>query len=232
MYPNAQRDEAEVAFERTSKYTNHTMEDTRPKTLYLMIKRTMDFIFAFLGLILLSPLFLIVAILIKLEDPKGSIFFYQTRIGKDEEPFRMYKFRSMVSNAEDLLGNLLDQNEISGAMFKIRHDPRITKIGRFIRKTSIDELPQLWNVILGDMSLVGPRPALPREVEQYSSYDKLRLKVIPGCTGLWQISGRNGLSFSEMVELDLHYIRQRGIILDLKIIIHTVRVMFGSKNAF
>ena len=232
MYPNAQRDEVEVVFEGTSKYTNHTLEDTRPKTLYHMLKRIKDFIFAFMGLILLSPLFLIVAILIKLEDPKGSIFFYQTRIGKDEKPFRMYKFRSMVSNAEDLLGNLLHQNEISGAMFKIRDDPRITKIGRFIRKTSIDELPQLWNVILGDMSLVGPRPALPREVEQYSSYDKLRLKVIPGCTGLWQISGRNGLNFNEMVELDLHYIRQRGILVDLKIIIHTVRVMFGSKDAF
>ncbi|SMF92169.1 Sugar transferase involved in LPS biosynthesis (colanic, teichoic acid) [Paenibacillus uliginis N3/975] len=232
MYPTPQRNEAEVVFEGTSKYTNYALEELKPKVLYLMVKRVMDFIFALIGLVLLLPLFLIVSILIKLEDPQGSIFFYQTRIGKNEKPFRMYKFRSMVSNAEELLEKLLDQNEISGAMFKIKEDPRITSIGKFIRKTSIDELPQLWNVIRGEMSLVGPRPALPREVNQYSKYDKLRLKVTPGCTGLWQVSGRNELSFNEMVELDLRYIEQRGIITDLKIILHTVKVMFGSKDAF
>lgn len=138
----------------------------------------------------------------------------------------------MVANAEEMLDSLLSQNEIKGAMFKMKEDPRITKVGRFIRKTSIDELPQLWNVIRGDMSLVGPRPALPREVNEYTSYDKLRLKVLPGCTGLWQVSGRNELSFKEMVELDLKYIEERGFLLDLKLMLLTVRVMFGSKNAY
>lgn len=232
MSPTPQRNDIEVVLEGNSIYTNYAQEKQKGKVLYRMIKRTMDFIFALMGLVLLSPLFLIISILIKLEDPKGSIFFYQTRIGKDEKPFRMYKFRSMVSNAEELLGELLDQNEISGAMFKMKEDPRITKIGKFIRRTSIDELPQLWNVIRGEMSLVGPRPALPREVDQYSSYDKLRLSVIPGCTGLWQVSGRNNLSFYEMVELDLKYIEQRGVITDIKIILHTVRVLFGTKDAF
>lgn len=232
MHPTRQSNEAEIVFEGTGNYTSQILGEIKSKNVYLMVKRLLDLTFALTGLVLLSPLFLLVAILIKLEDPKGSVFFYQTRIGKDEKPFRMYKFRSMVSNAEELLENLLDQNEVSGAMFKMREDPRITRVGRFIRKTSIDELPQLWNVVLGDMSLVGPRPALPREVEQYSSYDKLRLKVIPGCTGLWQISGRNELSFNEMVELDLHYIMHRGIGMDLKIILQTVRVMFGSKGAF
>lgn len=232
MSPTPQRNDIEVVLEGNSIYTNYAQEKQKGKVLYRMIKRTMDFIFALMGLVLLSPLFLIISILIKLEDPKGSIFFYQTRIGKDEKPFRMYKFRSMVSNAEELLGELLDQNEISGAMFKMKEDPRITKIGKFIRRTSIDELPQLWNVIRGEMSLVGPRPALPREVDQYSSYDKLRLSVIPGCTGLWQVSGRNNLSFYEMVELDLKYIEQRGVITDIKIILHTIRVLFGTKDAF
>lgn len=227
--PTPQRNDIEVVLEGNSIYTE---EKKNGKVLYRILKRAMDFIFALMGLVLLSPLFLIISILIKLEDPKGSIFFYQTRIGKDEKSFRMYKFRSMVSNAEELLEELLDQNEISGAMFKMKEDPRITKIGKFIRRTSIDELPQLWNVIRGEMSLVGPRPALPREVDQYSSYDKLRLSVIPGCTGLWQVSGRNKLSFYEMVELDLKYIEQRGIITDIKIILHTVRVLFGTKDAF
>jgi lipopolysaccharide/colanic/teichoic acid biosynthesis glycosyltransferase len=230
--PTPQRNDIEVVLEENSIYTDYAQEKKNGKVLYRILKRTMDFIFALMGLVLLSPLFLIISILIKLEDPKGSIFFYQTRIGKDEKSFRMYKFRSMVSNAEELLEELLDQNEISGAMFKMKEDPRITKIGKFIRRTSIDELPQLWNVIRGEMSLVGPRPALPREVDQYSSYDKLRLSVIPGCTGLWQVSGRNKLSFYEMVELDLKYIEQRGIITDIKIILHTVRVLFGTKDAF
>lgn len=199
---------------------------------YLAIKRTMDVVLSIIGLLLLSPVFIIVAIIIKMEDPKGSVFFYQTRIGKNEIPFRMYKFRSMVSNAEELLEGLLDKNEISGAMFKMKEDPRITRVGKFIRKTSIDELPQLWNVIRGDMSLVGPRPALPREVMNYTSYDKLRLTVTPGCTGLWQISGRNQLSFSQMVDLDLKYISQRSLIVDVEIIIKTIYQVFVPKNAY
>ncbi|OIB03756.1 multidrug MFS transporter [Paenibacillus sp. LC231] len=232
MYPSPQRNEADVVFEGASNYAKYALEDQKSKFLYLTVKRGMDLLFALLGLILLSPLFLIVSILIKLEDPKGSVFFYQTRIGKNERPFRMYKFRSMVSNAEELLDKLLEQNEISGAMFKMKEDPRITKIGRFIRKTSIDELPQLWNVVRGEMSLVGPRPALPREVLQYSSYDKLRLKVSPGCTGLWQVSGRNNLSFQEMLALDLEYIERRGIWLDVKVMFRTVKIMIFPNSAY
>ena len=199
---------------------------------YLLTKRVVDLVGAFAGLILLSPLFLIIAILIKLQDPRAAIFFRQERIGKDGKKFNMYKFRSMVTNAEELLEDLLEKNEISGAMFKMKDDPRITKVGKFIRKSSFDEFPQLWNVIKGEMSLVGPRPALPREVDEYDDYDKQRLTVIPGCTGLWQISGRNSLSFKEMVDLDLKYIFERNICLDIKIILKTFLVLFGSKNAF
>ncbi|WP_253806272.1 sugar transferase [Geobacillus thermodenitrificans] len=199
---------------------------------YLIAKRIMDICGALAGLICLSWLFLIVALLIKLEDPKGPVFFKQVRVGKDGKEFYMYKFRSMVANAEELLESLLHLNEVSGAMFKMKDDPRITKVGKFIRKTSIDELPQLWNVLKGDMSLVGPRPPLPREVAQYTEYDKQRLLVTPGCTGLWQISGRSNVGFKEMVELDLQYIRNRSILFDLKIILKTVLVLFGSKDAF
>jgi exopolysaccharide biosynthesis polyprenyl glycosylphosphotransferase len=202
------------------------------KKFYLVAKRTMDIIGAIVGLILTSIIFLVVAIAIKFEDPKGTVFFSQTRVGKNGKEFKMYKFRSMVSDAEERLKDLLKYNETTGAMFKMKNDPRVTKVGRFIRKTSIDELPQLWNVLKGDMSLVGPRPPLPREVEQYTEYDKQRLLVTPGCTGLWQISGRSNVGFNEMVELDLQYIRNRSILLDLKIIIKTVFVLFGSKDAF
>lgn len=228
MAPTPQKNDLEAVFDAATIYTAY---ERRPLRIYLMSKRGFDLIAATAGLVLLSPLFLLVALLIKLESPKGSVFFYQTRVGRDEQPFRMFKFRSMVSNAEEILESLLSQNEIEGAMFKMKEDPRITKVGKFIRKTSIDELPQLWNVIRGDMSLVGPRPALPREVNEYTSYDKLRLKVQPGCTGLWQVSGRNELSFKQMVELDLRYIEERGFLLDMKLMLLTVKVMFGSKNA-
>ncbi len=199
---------------------------------YLAAKRFVDIAGSLAGVILLSLLFIIVAALIKLEDPKGNIFFSQKRVGKDGKLFNMYKFRSMVSNAEEKLQELLQHNEVSGAMFKMKDDPRVTKIGKFIRKTSIDELPQLFNVLKGDMSLVGPRPPLPREVEDYSDYDKQRLLVTPGCTGLWQVSGRSNLGFKEMVELDLKYIRTRSFLFDIKIILKTVLVLFGSKDAF
>jgi lipopolysaccharide/colanic/teichoic acid biosynthesis glycosyltransferase len=175
---------------------------------------------------------MVIAILIKLESPKGPVLFKQIRVGKDEKLFYAYKFRSMVSDAEHLLDGLLDQNEVSGAMFKMKNDPRVTRVGKFIRRTSIDELPQLWNVLTGVMSLVGPRPPLPREVEEYTSADKQRLTVTPGCTGLWQISGRSELGFCEMVELDLIYIQKQSIFIDIQIIIKTVGMLFGSKNAF
>lgn len=200
--------------------------------LYTFLKRSIDICGSFLGILLLSFLFLIVAIMIKIEDPKGPIFFIQKRVGINGREFKMYKFRSMVSDAEKQLKELLEFNETTGAMFKMKNDPRVTKIGRFIRKTSIDELPQLFNVIKGDMSLVGPRPPLPREVAEYSNYDKQRLLVTPGCTGLWQVSGRSNIGFEQMVELDLIYIRNRSLIMDIKIILKTFTVLVWSKDAF
>ncbi|WP_429602389.1 sugar transferase [Bacillus albus] len=199
---------------------------------YLITKRCIDFIGALCGLILLCPIFFVVALLIKYEDPKGPVLFKQIRIGKNGKRFYMYKFRSMVTNAEEQLEELLKYNEVSGAMFKMKKDPRVTKIGNFIRKTSIDELPQLINVLKGDMSLVGPRPPLSREVEEYTDYDKQRLLVIPGCTGLWQISGRSNVGFKEMVEMDIYYIKNRNVMFDFKIIFKTIMVFIGSKDAY
>ncbi|URJ61518.1 sugar transferase [Paenibacillus polymyxa] len=210
----------------------HGLERRQGWNVYPFVKRSMDIILSFIGIIVLCPVFLLVILLIKLEDPKGSAIFYQVRIGKNERPFRMIKFRSMVSDAEARLSALLVENEIEGAMFKMRDDPRITRVGRFLRRTSIDELPQLFNVLRGQMSLVGPRPPLPREVHNYTVRDKLRLTVTPGCTGLWQISGRNHLSFNQMVELDLEYISRRSFRTDMIIMLKTFRVLLGSKDAY
>lgn len=165
--------------------------------VYPRVKRTIDILGSLLGLLLLLPLLLVVAILIKLDDPKGPVIFKQIRIGKNGRPFYMYKFRSMVANSEELLPELLGKNDIEGPMFKMKDDPRVTRVGKILRRLSLDELPQLWNVLKNDMSLVGPRPGLPREVELYSAYDRQRLLVMPGCTGLWQVSGRNALSLSK-----------------------------------
>lgn len=209
-----------------------TVEEKNTNKLYLFMKRLMDIVVALGGIICLLPIFFIFALLIKLEDPKGPIFFKQVRVGKHEKKFDMYKFRSMITGAEERLKELLEHNEVSGAMFKMKDDPRVTKIGKFMRKTSIDELPQLLNVLKGDMSLVGPRPPLPREVTQYTDHDKQRLLVTPGCTGLWQVTARNSVGFKEMVELDLDYIRNRSILYDIKIVLKTVKVLLGSNNAF
>ncbi|SFG51765.1 Sugar transferase involved in LPS biosynthesis (colanic, teichoic acid) [Priestia megaterium] len=199
---------------------------------YSKTKRLIDVIGAILGLLILLPIFFIVGILIKIEDPKGPVFFKQVRVGKDGSEFNMYKFRSMVTDAEEKLAELLSLNQVSGAMFKMKNDPRVTKIGRFIRKTSIDELPQLLNVLKGEMSLVGPRPPLSREVKEYTNYQMQRLLVTPGCTGIWQASARSSVGFEEMVEMDLYYIRNRSLFLDFKIILKTITVFLGSKNAF
>ena len=207
-------------------------EEVNQNGVYLLMKRLIDIFGSLCGLIFLSPIFLIVALFIKLEDPKGPVFFKQIRVGKDEKEFGMYKFRSMVIDAEEQLNDLLQLNEVSGAMFKMKEDPRITKIGKFIRKTSIDELPQLLNVLKGEMSLVGSRPPLPREVKEYTLYDKQRLLVTPGCTGLWQVTERNSVGFAEMVELDLTYIRKRNTWFDCKLILKTVLILVGSKDAF
>lgn len=199
--------------------------------VYLVLKRTMDIVGASLGLLLASPIMLVVTILIKLEDPKGPIFFSQIRNGDYPNTFKMYKFRSMYIDAEERLQELMHLNEQSGPAFKIKDDPRITKVGKFIRKTSLDELPQLFNVLKGDMSLVGPRPALPREVEQYTAYQKQRLFVKPGLTCIWQVSGRNNIGFDEWVELDIEYIKTRNLWLDIKLILLTIPAILGDENA-
>lgn len=199
--------------------------------VYLVLKRLMDIVGASVGLLLASPIMLIVAMLIKLEDPKGPIFFSQVRNGAYPKTFKMYKFRSMYIDAEERLQELMHLNEQSGPAFKIKDDPRITKIGKFIRKTSLDELPQLFNVLKGEMSLVGPRPAIPREVEQYTAYQKQRLFVKPGLTCIWQVSGRNNIEFDEWVELDIKYIKTRNLWLDIKLILLTIPALLGDENA-
>lgn len=204
--------------------------ERKESTLYKVSKRALDVIASFLGLVILSPILLIVAILIKLES-KGPAIFAQSRIGLNGKEFKMYKFRSMVQNAEELKEKLAKQNEMSGPMFKIKNDPRVTKVGKFIRKTSIDELPQLLNILKGDMTLVGPRPSLPREVEKFESWMLKRLEVKPGLTCYWQVSGRNNIDFYEWMKLDLKYVNDMGFWLDIKLIFKTVAVLFGDKNA-
>ena len=219
-------------FDDKNSDTSINLEYQDKRYVYKIIKRIFDFIASLFGLIILSPLFLIVAVAIKIEDPKGPVFYSQVRLGKKQETFKMYKFRSMVVDADKRLKSLLPKNEIEGAMFKMKDDPRVTKVGQFIRKYSIDELPQLVNVLVGNMSLVGPRPPLPRELVDYTEYDKQRLAVKPGCTGLWQVSGRNDVSFHEMVELDLKYINNRSAFFDLYVLLKTVVVFIKPNGAY
>ena len=199
-------------------------------SLYEVIKRLIDVFCSFLGVLVLSPLFIIIAIIIKTTS-KGPVFFSQRRVGKNGKEFDMYKFRSMVVNAEELKEKLVAQNEMSGPMFKMKDDPRVTKVGKFIRKTSIDELPQLFNVLKGDMSLVGPRPSLPKEVAQFEDWMYRRLEVKPGLTCYWQVSGRNNIDFEDWMKLDIKYVDERSTWIDIKLIFKTVFVLFGDKNA-
>lgn len=222
---------SEMSNENQSSHAT-TLVNLNESNFYIISKRIIDITGALFGLLLFSIVFIIVIIAIKLEDPKGPVIFSQIRVGKNGREFKMYKFRSMVSNAEEKLNDLLQYNEVSGAMFKIKDDPRVTRVGKLIRKTSIDELPQLVNVLKGNMSLVGPRPPLPREVEDYTAYDKQRLLVTPGCTGLWQVSGRNSLGFKEMVDLDIQYIENRSLILDFTIILKTIKCMINNDGAY
>ncbi|WP_270600222.1 sugar transferase [Clostridium baratii] len=198
--------------------------------IYIFLKRLIDLLGSVIGLIVLSPIILIVSLLIKFES-KGPVIFSQDRMGKDGKVFKMYKFRSMVVNAEELKEKLKEQNEMSGPMFKMKEDPRVTKVGKFIRKTSIDELPQLINILKGDMSLVGPRPSLPKEVEQFEDWMMERLEVKPGLTCYWQVSGRNNIDFEDWMKLDIKYIRERNTLTDIKLIFKTVFVLFGDENA-
>ncbi|WP_255993615.1 sugar transferase [Clostridium perfringens] len=199
--------------------------------IYLFLKRTIDIFGSTFGLIMLSPLFLIVAIAIKIEDSKGSVLFSQKRVGQYGKEFNMYKFRSMVSNAEELKAKLMEQNEMSGPMFKMKHDPRITKVGKLIRKTSIDELPQLINILKGEMSLVGPRPSLPKEVANFEPWMLERLEVKPGLTCYWQVMGRNDIDFEDWMKLDIKYVHDRNLWLDIKLIFKTFFVLFGDESA-
>lgn len=199
--------------------------------IYLFFKRLIDILGAGFGLIILSPVFLIVAIAIKIEDSKGSVLFSQKRVGQYGKEFNMYKFRSMVSNAEELKAKLMEQNEMSGPMFKMKHDPRITKVGKFIRKTSIDELPQLINILKGEMSLVGPRPSLLKEVDKFEPWMLERLEVKPGLTCYWQVMGRNDIDFEDWMKLDVKYVHDRNLWLDIKLIFKTFFVLFGDESA-
>jgi exopolysaccharide biosynthesis polyprenyl glycosylphosphotransferase len=195
------------------------------------IKRAMDMSVSLVGLILLLPFFALLALLIKL-DSNGPVFFAQIRVGKDEKLFACYKFRSMRQGAEAEQEGLSTLNEADGPIFKIREDPRITRMGRVLRRTSLDELPQLFNVLMGHMSMVGPRPAPPTEVQRYQPWHKRRLEVAPGITGLWQVSGRSELSFDEMVLLDLYYIENWSPVLDLQIMLRTFPKMITGEGAY
>ncbi|MDF7671883.1 sugar transferase [Lactobacillus sp. ESL0701] len=196
------------------------------RNLYLFFKRSFDIVLSLIALIILSPVFFVIAVAIKLDKGSpGPVFYSQIRIGKNGHKFKMYKFRSMVVDADEQFSALLHKNEIAGAMFKMKNDPRVTKVGRIIRKHSLDELPQLWNVLKGDMTLVGPRPPLEREITEYTNFDMQRLVVKPGCTGLWQVTGRNAVSFYEMVKIDIIYINKASLWLDMQILIKTIFVV-------
>lgn len=198
---------------------------------YWTIRRAQDVFFSALALLVLWPVIAIFAIIIVIDSPGASPIFVQERVGRDGKTFRFLKLRSMVPKAEQKLDALLGQNEMDGPVFKIKEDPRITRVGRFIRKTSIDELPQLWNILKGDMSIVGPRPALPREVAQYDDYERQRLYVTPGLTCYWQIQPhRNELTFDEWMELDLKYIEERSFVTDWKIIFGTFGAVLGMNG--
>jgi lipopolysaccharide/colanic/teichoic acid biosynthesis glycosyltransferase len=196
------------------------------------IKRIFDLITGAIGLVLLSPLFALTALCIYLENP-GSIFYSQTRVGKDGRLFRFFKFRSMIVDAEKMRADLAKDNQSEdGVIFKIKDDPRITNVGKFIRKFSIDELPQLFNVLQGNMSLVGPRPALPEEVVQYTLEQRKRLHALPGITCLWQVSGRSEIPFTGQVKLDVEYIKSTSLFTDISILLRTIPAVLAGKGAY
>lgn len=202
-----------------------------PKPVYEFFKRIFDVVMCSLALVCFSPLFLVVAIAIKLQDG-GNVFYSQTRMTKDGKKFEMYKFRSMCPDADKRLEELMDKNEMSGPAFKMKDDPRITKVGKFLRKTSIDELPQLINVIRGDMSIIGPRPPLVWEVAEYTPYQMHRLDVKTGLSCYRECYGRSNIqSFDEWVESDLKYIRERNFLVDLKVILLTIKVVLTGEGA-
>jgi len=203
----------------------------RERSVYWSGKRLFDIVVSGLAILVLFPFGLVLSLIIYVDDPHGGPFYSQIRVGRHGRTFTMWKFRSMVVNADQHLQELQSLNEANGPVFKIKDDPRITRVGRFIRKYSIDELPQIFNVFLGHMSFVGPRPALPNEVAQYNRYQRLRLTPTPGLTCLWQISkARHDMLFDEWVALDVEYIRKRGWGFDLGLILRTFRVVFLGQS--
>ena len=199
---------------------------------YKFIKRAFDIVASAVGLVLCIPIFIVAGIAIKLEDPKGPVFYHQPRIGLNGRKFTFYKLRSMYTNADAIKSTLMDQNEMDGPVFKMRDDPRVTKVGHFLRRTSIDELPQLWNTLKGDMSLVGPRPLPAEEELACDAYQRQRELVKPGLTCYWQVSGRNDVAFREWIELDLKYIREQSLWTDVKILAKTVGVVVHGGGAY
>lgn len=207
------------------------MEACQEKPVYDFIKRVFDILLSGLAIILLSPLLLGLAVAVRSDG--GPAIYSQRRVGKNGKRFRIYKFRSMCVNADspEMLAKLAAMNEMDGPAFKIKNDPRITKVGRFIRRTSMDELPQLFNIFVGDMTIVGPRPPLESEVRQYTEYQMQRLQVKQGLTCYWQCSGRNNINFDEWVELDLKYIRERSLWTDIKILFRTIPAVLSGDGA-
>ena len=218
-----------IQFEDGLELAKHIDKFQKNKSYYIL-KRVIDVTGSLTGILLLSPLMLITIVAIKVES-RGPIFFYQNRVGKQGEMFKMYKFRSMVTNAEEVLKELKNENEMSGPMFKMKDDPRITKVGKLLRRTSIDELPQLINILRGEMSLVGPRPNLKKEVIRFSKFQKQKLYAKPGLTCYWQVMGRSSIDFEEWMKLDIKYIEERNTWIDIKLIFKTCGVLFGDENA-
>lgn len=211
---------------------NNMKEVYRNKSqTYKFLKRLFDIVLSSVAIVCLSPVFLLTAVAIRLEDG-GPAIFTQQRTGKDMQPFKMYKFRSMYVNADEKMADLLENNEQAGPAFKIKNDPRITKVGRFIRKVSIDELPQLFNIIKGDMSIVGPRPILTFQMEECNAYERQRVIVQPGLTCYWQIGGRANIKWNEWVELDLNYIEDMSLWTDFKMILKTIPAIFDNAGAY
>jgi exopolysaccharide biosynthesis polyprenyl glycosylphosphotransferase len=221
----------EAAYSKEPAATIIELQGARDGRAYYFLKRGTDIVVALFLLALLLPIIPVVAVLIKLDSP-GPIFFKQKRVGKNGKFFHFYKFRSMVSGAENVIGALRPLSSVDGPVFKIKDDPRITHVGRFLRRSSLDELPQLINVLKGDMSIVGPRPNLPSEVSQYLPWQKRRLDVTPGITCFWQIAGRSHIGFQEWMRLDLEYVRKRSYVTDLKIMFKTVPAVIARKGAY
>jgi lipopolysaccharide/colanic/teichoic acid biosynthesis glycosyltransferase len=219
-FSRMERDEQAVR-----RFTPGRIPVVRRQPVVETLSRTMDVSIALIGLILSAPILLLSILLIKITS-RGPAFFSQIRVGEGGRLFRMYKLRTMVVDAERQRALLLARNEMNGPVFKIRLDPRITWVGQYLRKFSIDEFPQFWNVLIGDMSIVGPRPPLPREVKKYKRWQLQRLMVKPGLTCLWQVSGRNSIGFEDWVRLDIRYIQKRSFWLDCKIILKTFKVVF------